>query len=287
MNIKNWIILQFVFLLLVSCGQSEEITMEKSIKKEIKLEFNQSAVITEESVIFEINDNFDFGNLILLVNGKEITENTFTVVATEQVEKVSLEVKLKPEAPSGSYDFSVNAIDQSSSLDEAITFKGGEEGFQITSFEKPKSNSEILIFYVIVAAVILAIIGLIAFILKRDNMPFGKKTFQKGSLSFPNGESPSIRLEGQHRYQVDLSKILGFDSGMIIEPVDKYQNKKKKRFARFKNTTDTENILIYDGEEESIGGTEDLYHMDEVKIKTKDNRDILITYMNNKNVRHI
>lgn len=285
MKIKNWIILQFVLLVLVSCSEVGKINEDETVKKEIKLEFNHSAVLTGESVVFEINDDFNYDKLTLLVNQNEINDKNFTIVATQPVQVVPLEVRLKPGAPSGKYNFSVNVKGQSSSLDQAVFFKGDEEGFQVTSFENPKSASEIMIFYGIIAGGIILIILLVLFILKRDNMPLGKKTFQKGSISFPNGEFPSIRLEGQHRYQVDLSKVLGIDSGMVLEPVDKFQNKRKKRFARFKNTTDAENILVYDGMQESMGGTEDLYHMDEVKIKTKDNRTILFNYMNGKNVR--
>ena len=285
MKLENWLILQLLLLLLVSCSQKEKIAADNSIEKKIKLEFNESAILTGESVIFEVNENFDFRNLALWINDKEITSNTFTVVANEPTQIIPIEVRLNENAPSGDYDFSVNVKGQSSALDQAIFFKGDQEGFMVTTFENPRSTSETIIFYLLVAAGILSVIFVIFFILKRDNMPLGKKTFQRGSLSFPNGESPSIRLEGQHRYQVDLSKVLGIDSGMVLEPVEKYQNKKKKRFARLKNSTDAENTIIYDGMQESLGGTEDLYHMDEVKIKTNDNRIILFQYMNNKNIR--
>lgn len=284
MKISNWVVLQILLLISISCTQVEEISPDNTIEKEIILTFNQSAILSGESVTFEINDDFDFDNLTLLVNGNENTKTTFDVVATKNIEKVSLEVKLKGDAPSKTYNFSVNVKGQSSGLIETLNFKG-EEGFAVTNYKKSKSPTEIIIFYILIVGLIIAVILGIYYILKRDNMPLGKKTFLNGNITFPNGELPSIRLEGQNRHYVDISKVLGIEPGIILEPVDRYYNRSKRRFARLKNTSNAENVIMYDGNEESMGVTQEIYHMDEIKIKTEDNRIIILGYMNNRNVR--
>lgn len=124
-------------------------------------------------------------------------------------------------------------------------------------------------------------IALLWYILRRPNMPLGPKTFQRGMLSFLDGNTASVSLENLQSY--DISKTLGIEAGLFLEPFDKLYQRKKQRFARLKNNSSSLDIkVIYDGIEEPIGVTQELYNLDEIKIKTIDNKIYTLSYSNNK-----
>ena len=125
------------------------------------------------------------------------------------------------------------------------------------------------------------LISLLWFILTRPNMLFGKKTFKKGMLSFLDGDTTTVNLENLKVY--DISKKLGIEDGLTLEPVDKLYQRKKHRFARLKNTSaNVEFKIKYDNVEETIGVNQELYNMDEIKIITQDKKTYLLSYSNNK-----
>ena len=290
MKIGNWASLLFLVLFSFSCSEVKEIEKEQAIEKEINLTFNESAILSHEFITFEINDDFDFDNLTLFVNNKETTEKTFKVEATQQNVKVKLRFLLKDKAKTGNYNFSVKVKDQSDGFiseerNKSITFKNEKEGFEFTKYSNPKSFTEKLLIYLAIALAILIIIYAIYFILSRDNMPLGKKTFLDGIVTYPDGQLPIARLEVQNRYRYDISHALSIEPGIILDPYDKFYNKKKRRFARLKNTSNAEIIIHYDGIKETIGVTQDLYNNDEVIIKTLDNKLFIINYSNRKNIR--
>lgn len=129
--------------------------------------------------------------------------------------------------------------------------------------------------------VTIILISLLWFILTRPNMPMGPKTFQRGMLSFLDGNFSSVNLEKLQKY--DISKILSIEEGLILEPFDKLYQRKKQRFARLKNNTSNLDIkILYDGTEETIGVNQELYNLDEIKIKTIDNKVYTLSYSNNK-----
>jgi hypothetical protein len=81
----------------------------------------------------------------------------------------------------------------------------------------------------------------------------------------------------------DISKKLGIEDGLTLEPVDKLYQRKKHRFARLKNNSANLEIkLKYDNVEETIGVNQELYNMDEIKIITQDKKIYLLSYSNNK-----
>lgn len=290
MKIGNWAILLFLILFSFSCSEVKVIDKEHAIEKEINLTFNESAILSQEYITFEINDDFDFDNLKLFVNDKETTEKTFKVEATQQNVKVKFKFLLKDKAKTGNYNFSVKVKDQSEGFiseekNKSITFDKGKEGFDVTKYKNPKTFLEKVLIYLAIAAAILIIIYAIYFILSRDNMPLGKKTFLDGIITYPDGQLPIARLEGQNRYNYDISNALGIDPGIILEPYDRFYNKRKRRFARLKNTSNAEIIIHYDDVKEGMGITQDLFNQDEIRIKTVDNKLFIINYSNNKNVR--
>jgi len=139
------------------------------------------------------------------------------------------------------------------------------------------------LFWSILLGSLFSFLAIVAFILTRDNMPFGKKTFKYGTLGFPGGELSSVKLEKLAVY--DLSKVFDIQAGLTIEPYDKRTGSTKKRFARIRNKTDLDIKINYDGADQIIGATEDFYNMDELKIYTPDNKVYYVTYTNPKIVR--
>jgi hypothetical protein len=139
------------------------------------------------------------------------------------------------------------------------------------------------LYWSILLGSVLLFLGIVVFILTRDNMPFGKTTFKFGTLGFPGGELSSVKLEKLALY--DLSKTFGIQPGLTIEPYDKRVGSAKKRFARVRNKTDLVIKINYDGTDQIMGATEDFYNLDELKIYIPDNKVLHVTYTNNKNVR--
>ena len=77
-------------------------------------------------------------------------------------------------------------------------------------------------------------------------------TFIKsGIISYPDGQL-TLRLEDVNRYGLDISKTLDIDSGINLVPQDRYYNKKKRRFARLKNSSSAEISIIYDEFEDIV-----------------------------------
>jgi hypothetical protein len=139
------------------------------------------------------------------------------------------------------------------------------------------------LYWTILLVSIFSILGILVFIVTRNNMPFGKKTFKYGTIGFPDGDFNSVKLEKLS--ELDLSKIFGIQSGLTLEPYDKRIGSAKKRFARIRNKTDLIIKINYDGSDQVIGATEDFYNMDELKIHTPENKIHHVSYTNNKNIR--
>jgi hypothetical protein len=131
-----------------------------------------------------------------------------------------------------------------------------------------------------ISSILLAIV-LLFYILRRPNMPLGPKTFQRGMLSFLDGNTTSVSLENLQKY--DISNTLGIEEGLLLEPFDKLYQKKKQRFARLKNNSSSLDIkVIYNGIEEAVGVNQELYNLDDIIIKTIDNKIYTLSYSNNK-----
>ncbi|MBL4746252.1 MAG: hypothetical protein JKY08_07765 [Flavobacteriaceae bacterium] len=274
------------FVISHSFSQGIEFKKGDTIHKEVILIFNDYAISNQEYITFEINKDFDFKNLTLLFNDVKTIDKIFKIPAKKNKEIVSFKFFLNNGAGKGNYKFSIDSIKPSSGFkNQSIKYVSGIKIFTDTDYIYPKTFSDILLYYLKIVGGVLLVIFIIYFILSRDNMPLGNKTFIKGMITYPDGQLATVRLEGQNRYQYNISNALSIDPGIILEPYDKYYNKKKRRFARLKNTSDAEIIIICDGIEESIGGAQELYNMDEVKIKTKDNRLFIINYTNRNNIR--
>ena len=136
-------------------------------------------------------------------------------------------------------------------------------------------------------AILILVFWIFYYILSRPNMPLGPKTFKAGMLSFPDGNAliANVRLDKLKEFNISKA-FADVEEGLILEPFDKFYNKKKRRFARIKNyTSNTEPRLLQDGKEDIVGVTQDLYHLDELKITTPDGKIYLIGYSNNQIIR--
>ena len=112
------------------------------------------------------------------------------------------------------------------------------------------------------------------------NGPMGPKSFKNGMISFLDGNTASVRLEDLTTY--NISKALGIEEGIVLEPYDKPSPNGKKRFARLKNTSSATVKILYDGIEETLGISQDLYNSDVIQITNSENKTFTINYSNNK-----
>lgn len=284
---KKYLYLNLVLLFVFTSSYSQTRIIQKgdTIHKEILFTFNQDAIDSEEFLTIEINKDFDFDNLTLLFNDKPSEDKTFKVDAKENKQLVSFKYFLKADAKKGNYKFNVGGITPSSGFNVDDIKYVPQFGFKDTEVSFPKSTKDKVLCFLSIVGIILLIIFITYLILKRDNMPLGRRTFLTGMITYTDGQLPSVRLEGENRYRYDISNALGIDQGIILEPYERYYNRKKRRFARLKNTSDAEISILYDDIEEMIGGAQELYHRDEIKIKTLDNKMFIIGYMNKKNMR--
>jgi len=204
------IILLLSFLFTYSCG-SEEIVIQKgdTIHKEIKLSFNNSAIEGNEYLVFKINDDFDYNNLTLLINGQETLDKTFKIYATASDVSVSIDFFLKEDAKSGNYTFSGGLKETSNELDP--TYKGGTKFIPMV-YKFPKSPWVIVLTYGIIGLLVLVML----FLLYKRSI-----TFSKGTIFISEPMNENFKLKG-------LTKFDSKKEGCCIETGISFVFKKGK-----------------------------------------------------------
>ena len=271
-----------------------EVNPNKIIEKTMTVGFNPAAKSDPNAFL-----EFEFVN----VDGKPM-ENVLFKIAGDSYPgkfklkptdidpngKVKIGIQFADNAKEQDYNGYLLIVNSSDDLKQSITY--GDTSNSINLHDKVGNfHAKYVVpmakwlFWTILILSVFIVIGTFVFILTRDNMPFGNKTFKYGTIGFPNGEIPSAKLEKLAIY--DISKAFGIDAGVTLEPYDKKENNKHKRMARIRNKSNLVVTILYDGTEQIIGVTEDLYNMDEVKIITTDNKICHISYTNNKNIRSI
>jgi hypothetical protein len=278
-----------------------EIHPNQNIEKTLTLNFNDEA--KKDSIAFvefayELEDGSIPEGIEFTVDNKPVKTNTLKFFARDFVSKSNNNVKIGIHFPITSkqqeYAGEFRIIHASEGLQQYIT--QGNEKLPVKVGEsvgkwKAVYNDPIPLWVKLTIALgaILLIGSLLYFILTRDNMPFGHKTFKDGMLSFPEGEAnvTSVRLEKLRTY--NLSSVFeGIEAGLVLEPYDKIQKGKKRRFARLKNNSSTLDLkLIFDNKEEMMGAAQELYHLDEIKVITPDKKSCLIRYTNSKIIRSL
>lgn len=271
-----------------------EVNPGKASEVLLPIEFNDAAMNNPEAFLeFEYKNSLNepIPNVIFKVSSN-VVSGKFKIKPSDVGPdgNVKLGVQFSENATEKDYEGYLMLVNASDELKQNITFGDSTNTTSINNkigvfhakYVVPMAE---WLFWTILILSVFIVIGTFVFILTRDNMPFGNKTFKYGTIGFPNGEIPSAKLEKFAIY--DISKAFGIDAGVTLEPYDKKENYKHKRMARIRNKSNLVVTILYDGIEQIIGVTEDLYNMDEVKIITTDNKICHISYTNNKNIRSI
>ena len=126
-------------------------------------------------------------------------------------------------------------------------------------------------------------------ILKMDNMPLGKQTFENGRISFNNPQLDMVRLAD--RQEFNLGKYLTGTVDIDLKLTHKKVKHKKKEIKVARLSFSDPNIRIkiihFDGEEMASSGYQ-LFNNDDLMITLKidnENKNFNITYFNTKNRR--
>lgn len=274
-----------------------EVRPGQVIEKTLTLKFNPEAIEDPEAYVefVYLNDNGDKPqNIEFTVDGVVTESNSLKFFAKDFAKKkdVKIGIRFLKGSPEKEYSGKLVINGASDALSQGITHSienlpihaGESAGVWNVVYNDP---IPLWIKLSIIIAVVLFVTLIIYYILTRDNMPFGHKTFKAGMITFPDGDATVslVRLEKLRNY--NLSKALSGlkDYDLILEPYDKIHNGKKKRFARVKNKSDFNIKLVYDGNEEMIGAAQELYHQDEIKIVFNDNKTSSVMYSNNKIIR--
>lgn len=304
----NCTLLKSIFVLtvmtLISCGKQKkestkmdfgEIHPSQTIEKTLTLNFNDEA--KQDSIAFvEFAYELENGGTPLgvefTVDGKKVKSNRLKFYAKDFEDKSNCEVKIGIHFPDSSkqqeYAYDFKLVNASQGLEEYITqgkdrlpVEVGENVGEVTAIYNDPIPLSIKL-AIALSTVLIIVFGLY-YILTRNNMPFGHKTFKAGMLTFPDGDAnvTSVRLENLRSYNIS-SAFTGLEDGLLLEPYDKIYNGKKKRFARLKNNSTTLELkLINDDKEEMVGAAQELYNLDEIKIISSEIKNCIIRYTNN------
>lgn len=296
--------LLFFLFMLSSCNFGEnqknkvgeidfgEVNPREVIEKTLTFEFNSAAQNDKSTFLeFEFVDKQGKGvQDIIFKLADKVINNKFRITPADVDPngKVRVGIMFPKNAKEQDYFGYLMLINASNDLQQNISLNDTTNVINLhnkiadfhAKYEIPMAS---WLYWSILFGSVLSFLAIVILILTRDNMPFGKTTFKFGTLGFPGGELSSVKLEKLAVY--DLSKVFGIQPGLTIEPYDKRVGSAKKRFARVRNKTDLVIKNNYDGIDQIIGATEDFYNMDELKIYTPENKVLLVTYTNNKNVR--
>ena len=293
-------------LTIISCKNSPsgkesisfgEVRPSQIIEKTLTLKFNSEAVSDPDAYVefVYLTDKGDKPqNIEFTIDGAVIKSNSLKFFAKDFAIKQDVKIGIRFPKGSPEKEYSGNLVinDASDGLSQGITHNienlpihvGQSAGVWDVVCNDP---IPLWIKVSIIIAALLFVAIIFYYILTRDNMPLGHKTFKAGMITFPDGDAnvSLVRLEKLRNY--NLSKALSGleDDDLILEPYDKIHNRKKKRFARLKNKSDLNIKLVYDDNEEMIGAVQELFHQDEIKIVFNDNKISSVIYSNNKIIR--
>lgn len=299
----------FAYIILAVCGitscsdDSKEFLVESHEAKEFYSFDLPNSINAGGKLTIEFRFNYDKNSVSISGIPKEIwTQKGQSLILdlskaqSEGISKVSWLVKFNEKAEEKDYNITMKGAEgymDSSEIETHFELADGEivERFEVThspftqkfKLDVPTPGWLTIMYWVLVLGLLA---GISYFILSRDNMPLGKKTFQRGKVIFLDvgAPVPSIKL--------DSLKDLSFDkyypqlSGITLIPVDKRGRKKKRRVAKLTSKDATLKISIVNGTfKESFLGSGELYHMDRIEITMQDQKTIILEYTNSKNPR--
>ncbi len=257
---KNICLILFLSFLFSLSYAGDEVELKKggTIHKEIKLTFNESAIRSNEFLIFKINDDFDFKNLLLTFDGDELDKQTFRVYATQSNVSISIDISLREESKHGKYSFSCE-LDQSSILEENIDYHGIDK-FTLVDIKYPKPAWTKFIVLSVIGLLVIIILWLI---IKRS------KTFKKGTIFISEPENENYMLKGKTVFN-------SAKEGCCIETGITFILKKGKNGNPKIVGKSNDTILFINDEIETTGKT--IQSNYEVVLK-KDDNQIKYTYI--------
>jgi len=268
------------------------LTPGELIEQSIELRFNEKAIERNDTVVFRLK--YDSSNFTVSTSPLFPVKYDLLLVPADLYDRTVLDsngiiVKFTPNV---AVDAFLNARIKievlppacSKNISNNIDYEGDifAEFSNIEYYTPMSVWIKILIWIV----AILIVVFLLWFILSRDNMPLGKKTFQRGKINFLDNDAPvsSIKLDSLKGLSFDKYYPQLSDTNLI--PYDKRKRNKKKRIAKLICKDNSLKISIVNGTfTKSFLGSGELYHMDRIEITMQDQKTIRLEYTNSKNPR--
>ena len=276
-----------------------EVRPGQTIEKTLNLAFNLEAQNDPDSFVefvYETENGERPENIEFTIDGTVVIGNSLKFFAKDLPSKhdVKIGIRFPKGSPQKRYSGIFVIKNASEALSKGITHTSEKLPVQVgesvaawsAEYNVPIPFWKVIVF---VALIVLILVSAVIYVLTRNNMPFGSKTFKSGMITFPNCDAKvtNVRLDNLLKYDLSFA-FDGLEEGLILEPFDKIHSGRKKRFARIKNTSKTLNLnIIHDDIEEIAGTAQELYHLDEIKIIMAENKNFLFRYSNNKNIRKI
>ena len=297
----NIILTLLLFSFVYSWGEEYKLTRGDSTGFQMELDFNNKAKKSDQWV--EYTFGADTNALSITANQgkwvkKKADSKTIRIEAASYENPLVIIIKVKEGAVKGDYPFSFTGEPSaySSELEENITNPGSEaisqavpEAIRVPSI--PMDPTTKVIIWIIV---ILVLLGVGFFILKRPWMPLGPKPFLSSRLVFndPELNAGTIQLKGKESF--DFGAIIeGAD--MKLEPYKKKHKGKVRVLARLKINSPSLDVEVRHnmGTDPATSGY-CLFNMDDVTVTVpvanaepggKTEKKYSITYFNSKNRR--
>jgi hypothetical protein len=297
-NYSKYLLISILCLIVTSCDNSKssdkknvdfgEVHPGKTVYKDVFVTFSPDAKKDNQTFIklqYLVDGNAPVG-VKYSYNGKTSSNNIITLYAKDfnGVESKKIGIQFPYGASVQELNGDLYLIATSKDLVGTAFGKPVKTNDVITTWHVNKTDPlPLWMTLSIWLGSIIVLIGIIYFILSRNNMPFGPKTFKNGMITFPNADASVslVRLDNLKKYDLSAAYSDLTPGELILEPYDKLHNRKKMRFARLSNKSQSVDIkLVYDGKEEFASAAQELYNSDEIIITNADQKHT-IQYSNN------
>jgi hypothetical protein len=296
-NTPNYLLSCLIVFLIASCSNKPEVTNidfgeihpGQKIEKTIFIDFSDDAK-KDKNTYLEVQYLTADGKIPSGVKysymGKTSPNSIIKIYAKDfiVVNYQKIGIQFPKDATEQEINGTLNLINTSEGLVGSAFGKPIKKNGVITTWHVNKTDPLPLWMTVCIwLGSIIVLIGILYFILSRNNMPFGPKTFKNGMITFPNADASVslVRLDNLKKYDLSAAYSDLTPGELILEPYDKLHNRKKMRFARLSNKSQSVDIkLVYDGKEEFAGAAQELYNNDEIII-TNGEKKYTIRYTNN------
>ncbi len=260
---KQYYILAFISLLLISCGKDNKLFVGNSISKKISIDF--------DSISQQNNDwhQFDFektDGLIVNFSKGSVSDGKYIITAQQYLkDKKPIEVILKAKKV-GAYSFKLTYVQSSKSAE--VDFKNGQ------SIEFPKliveAKWKAYIPYFIAIFIILLIVVIWLIIKTKKN-----NSFDTGFLQVTRPKNEQIDLEGKAK--INLAKMLEIKDIVCLlycEKDSKFEEEEEIEIKRPLIEVDSDMKIIIN---EIDNGMTSVYltHQDKVVVLDNNNTELI------------